>query len=317
MVVTAPLSYLDSVITMEKFLSIHLTDMCNSACTFCVVSSPQMKSDRVRYEDIVNFLEANTGGGYEIVNLHGGEPTVHPRFIEIVELVRRLGFREIHLQTNALRLADASFTAKLVQSGVAKFIVSLHGETPDIHDSQTGVPGGFLRTVRGIRNARAQGAHVRTNTVVTRQNLEHLSEICRFACELGVNHINMSNVHPEGLARFVAATVIPTFEMVRQPLYNAVDVVESYGRQITLEGFPYCVIRARMGRHLSETRRDIRMLVYGRVISDYDRFMCEAERVVGDCCADCMVKEKCGGVYPPYVEHHGWNELSPILECVA
>jgi MoaA/NifB/PqqE/SkfB family radical SAM enzyme len=297
---------------MEKFLSIHVTDLCNSACSFCVVASPFYTRDTVEYSTIVKFLEDNAGRGYKVVNLHGGEATIHPRFIEILELIRKLGYAEVHLQTNAIKLVDASFTARLIGLGVTKFIISLHGDQPEVQDEQTGTPGGFARTLQGIRNVKAQGAHVRTNTVITRRNLERLVEICRLACDLGVDHINFSNMHPVGSALFAREATMPTFSEMREHVYRSVDLAVSYGRMVTLEGFPYCVVRERIEHQLNNEMRDIRMLMRGQIIEDYDQMMSDAMRIFGTPCAECGVRAHCGGVYPQYIDYNGWSEFSPI-----
>lgn len=299
---------------MERFLSIHLTDLCNSSCTFCVVASPLYTKDTVQYEDIIHFLRSNAGQGWASVNLHGGEPTIHPRFIEILQTIRNLAYPEVLLQTNGIRLADAEFASKIVDLGVTKFIVSLHGDTPEMHDSQTGTPGGFIRTIQGIRNVKARYAHVRTNTVITRQNLSRLSEICRFACELGVDHVNLSNMHPVGSALFARSTCMPTFNEMQEAIYRAVDMTVSYGRILTLEGFPYCVIQGRMDHQLNNETREIRMLMRGQVIEHYDNFMSEVMRIFGPPCLNCALKQKCGGVYPQYIQYNGWGEFSPLMD---
>src|SRR5882672_10436438 len=177
-----------------RCLSIHLTDLCNSKCTFCVVASPLYRTDSVNYPEVTEFLKANANQGYQAVNLHGGEATIHPRFLETLGLISDLGYAEIHLQTNAITLSNPVFAREVVARGVTLFIVSLHGDTAALHDSQTHSPDGFYRTVQGIRNVKAGGARVRTNTVVTRQNLDRLPAISRLICELGVDHINFSNL---------------------------------------------------------------------------------------------------------------------------
>lgn len=298
---------------MERLLSIHTTDLCNSACTFCVVSSPLYTKDTVRYEDIIDFLKVNAGQGWDAVNLHGGEPTVHPRFIEILETIRDLGYHEVLLQTNAIRLADNGFARKIMDLGVAKFIISLHGDIPEMQDSQTGTPGGFKRTIQGIRNVKMQDAHVRTNTVITRQNLSRLTDICRFACELGVDHINLSNMHPVGSALFSRGVSMPAFNEMQQEVYKAVDLAVSYGKIVTLEGFPYCVIRDRIEHQLNNEVREIRMLMRGQVVEDYDKFMSDMMRVFGPPCTGCAVKKQCGGVYPQYIQYNGWDEFSTLV----
>ncbi|HWG50068.1 MAG TPA: radical SAM protein [Candidatus Acidoferrales bacterium] len=297
---------------MEKFLSIHVTDLCNSKCSFCVVASPFYLKNTVEYKDILRFLEGHAGQGWDAVNLHGGEATIHPKFIEILETIQRLGYPEVHLQTNAIKLADAAFAEKVANLGVKKFIISLHGDSPELQDSQTGSPGGFVRTIQGIRNVKGHGTHVRTNTVITRKNLPHLTGICRLACEIGVDHINLSNLHPVGSAIFSRSNAMPKFEEMRQQVYAAVDFVASCGRQMTLEGFPYCAVSDRLEYQLNNEHRIIRMLMRGSIIDDYDNFMSDSMRIYGEACSGCAVREKCGGVYPEYIQCYGWDEISTI-----
>ena len=91
-----------------KQLSLHITDLCNEKCGFCVVGSPLAKSDSVVYADLVRFLVDNADEGFESVNLHGGEPTIHPRLFELLNLIKMLEYPQTHIQTNARRLKNWS-----------------------------------------------------------------------------------------------------------------------------------------------------------------------------------------------------------------
>lgn len=296
-----------------KCLSIHLTDLCNSECTFCVVASPLYARDSVRYADVLAFLRDNAGSDFEIVNLHGGEPTVHPLFIETLQLIRDLGYREVHLQTNGIKLGDRQFTGRVVELGVTKFIVSLHGSTAEIHDGQT-YSNGFTSTVNAIENAKSFGSFVRTNTVITNQNLDDLCGIVSLACSVGVDHVNFSNLHPVGSARLSRTRVMPRLDEIRTSLDPAIDLALARGRRVTIEGFPYCAYlgNGRERLHLNNEYRAIRLLMRGAVIDDYDSFMRDDMRTFGKPCEKCSVRELCGGVYPEYLEYYGWGEFRPL-----
>jgi MoaA/NifB/PqqE/SkfB family radical SAM enzyme len=299
-----------------RCLSIHLTDLCNSKCTFCVVASPLYRRDSIDYRDVVEFLKANAGRGYEAVNLHGGEATIHPRFLETLALIIQLGYREIHLQTNAISLSNVDFARQVIANGVSLFIISLHGDTAQLHDSQTHSGGGFERTVQGIRNVKSGGARVRTNTVVTRQNVERLLAISQLACELGVDHINFSNLHPVGSALFARERIMPSFEEIRPQLTAASDYALQQRRRVTLEGFPFCTVGHLTHLHLNNQYREIRMLMRGHVIDNYDDFMSDKCRTLGPPCQGCSARDDCGGVYPEYVELRGWSEFIPITSAL-
>jgi len=295
-----------------RCVSVHLTDLCNSRCSFCVVGSPHYSRDSIDIERVRLFLTQNAGKDYEIVNLHGGEATIHPRFIEILELIRDLGYTEVHLQTNAIKLADASFAQQLCEMNVRLFIISLHGHNAQTQDVQTGTNGGFRRSLDGIKNVKAWHASVRTNTVITNQNVRHLRDIVRLACDVGVDHINFSSIHPVGSATFAFEAIVPSFEEVREQLFPAIDEARAAGKVVTLEGFPYCTIAGYTQFHLNESPRHIRMLMRDTVIDDYDRFMNQVCRTTGEACGGCAVRDKCGGVYPEYVDRVGWGEFHAI-----
>ena len=300
-----------------KCLSIHVTDLCNSACSFCVVGSPLYTRDSIDYGGILSFLSEHAGQGYQAVNLHGGEATIHPKFDQLIDFINELGYPEIHLQTNAIKLANPALTESLIRRRVTKFIISLHGHSPEMHDSQTGTKGGYLKTLEGIRHAKKGGSHVRTNTVITTKNLNSLPDLCRLACELGVDHINLSNMHPVGSAFYSRTSSMPRFTNMRPLLAECVDVVTGNGRVFTLEGFPYCVVGDFVSYQLNEENRQIKMLMRGHVITDYDMFMSDAMRIFGAPCKECSVRRQCGGVYPQYIEYNGWSEFCSIPKLTS
>ncbi|QUL37961.1 radical SAM protein [Erythrobacter sp. JK5] len=299
-----------------KCISIHLTDLCNSECSFCVVGSPLYTKDTIRRADIEGFLHENAGK-FDVVNLHGGEPTIYPRFFETIELIRQLGYREIHLQTNGVRLAEPGMLDRLKAANVSKLIVSLHGADAETQEAQTFHRRSFDRIVTGMRMAHAEGIHIRTNTVVTYQNLLQLPDIARLACDIGVDHVNISNMHPVGSARIARATMMPMLTEILPPLDDAIDIVRGAERTVTLEGFPHCVVtgNGRDELHLHNEYRAIRMLMRGEVLEDYDDFMRFEMRIQGEKCSKCPGKSICGGVYGEYVEFFGWDEIRPLTEA--
>jgi MoaA/NifB/PqqE/SkfB family radical SAM enzyme len=293
-----------------KCLSIHLTDLCNSECVFCVVGSPLKTEDSVQYADVIAFLERHRDDGYEVVNLHGGEPTIHPRFMETLDHIGELGYSEVHLQTNGIRLAEASFTKQLAERRVTKVIISLHGDSPELHESHAYTSGGFDKALKAIANAKSLGVHVRTNTVITKLNMARLHAIARLCCDHGVDHLNFSNMHPVGSARFSRSWTMPRLREMRPHLRSAVNLAVEQARRVTLEGFPYCSLDGTLAQmHLGNEYRQIKLLIGDQTLSDYDTFMRDRMRTLGDTCHDCGAQDLCGGVYPEYIEYYGWDEF--------
>lgn len=292
-------------------LSIHVTDLCNSECDFCVVASPFYTRDSVEYRDILRFLLENARRGYEVVNLHGGEPTIHPKFRELLSVIRNLGYPEIHIQTNAVKLKDPELVTYCAANSVTKFIISLHGSMAEVHDRQTRTRNGFERTVVGIQNAVAIGIHVRTNTVITLENLHDLPEIAALAVRLGVNHLNFSNLHPVGSARLSRVRMMAALSDILQPLCQAVEIGLQNNCTVTIEGFPHCfgIGTSLADLHLQNEYRDIKLMIRGQILDNYDDFMRGDMRAFGPPCVECDLRSICGGVYPEYIEFFGWDEM--------
>lgn len=292
-----------------KQLSMHVTDLCNEKCGFCVVGSPLAKTDSVQYNELVNFLICNAGQGYETVNLHGGEPTIHPKLLDLLDTAMIFGYPEVQIQTNARRLRNAEFVAELKKRNVTLFVISLHGSTSVIQDCLTQTPGGFAETIEGIRNAKRAGIAVRVNTVLTRTNMQQLGNICDLCVELGVDHINVSNLHPVGSGYFALDMQAPTVAETREHLIPVLDRLVPQGHTITLEGFPLCVVTPYQRLAIEDGTRFIRMMYQDKVYDNYDEFMDRECREFGDPCEGCALRADCGGVYIEYAERRGWDEF--------
>lgn len=294
--------------TTMKQLSMHVTDLCNSKCGFCVVGSPLAKTDSVVYGDLMRFLIENSDDGYESVNMHGGEPTIHPRLFDLLTAIEVLGYPRVEIQTNGRRLKDQGFVDRLAAKNVRKFVISLHGSDAGVQDLLAQAPGGFDETVQGIRNAKRAGISVRTNTVMTRMNAGQLGNIVRLAVELGVDHVNISNLHPVGSGYFALDLQGMSVEQTREALLPVLDELASQ-TTITLEGFPLCVVTPWERLAIEDGTRFIRMMYQGQVHDNYDEFMDKECRSYGPPCNGCALREQCGGVYNEYAERRGWEEF--------
>ncbi|HPW56240.1 MAG TPA: radical SAM protein, partial [Thermoanaerobaculaceae bacterium] len=117
--------------------------------------------------------------------LSGGEPLLHPDFMDIGRAARELGFA-VRIKTNGQRL-DATLAGQ-VRREIDPFgiDVSLHGARAATHDRQTGVPGSFERVVENVRAMVACGLRVRLRLPLTRWNEGELQEGLTLADSLGV-----------------------------------------------------------------------------------------------------------------------------------
>jgi MoaA/NifB/PqqE/SkfB family radical SAM enzyme len=295
-----------------KALSVHLTDICNSKCSFCIVDSPFVKNDTISRPRVSQFLRDNAGKGYEAVNIHGGEPTIRRDLIDILDEIRDLGYPTVLLQTNGRKLSRMTYARELVDRGVSRFIVSMHGATALTQDRISKALGSYEQAVAGVRNVKELGAKVRTNSVVCNDNFTEIPEIADLCMDLGADHINLSALHTSGTALRNFWEVTPRYDKIQPYVLEAVDRVVRRDRVITLEGFPYCTIPGYERYMIDWSENRFKMLYRTFIFDDYEGYMNASARVKDERCGGCVFNDSCGGVYKEYAELIGWDEFQPV-----
>ncbi len=95
---------------------VEVTDRCNLTCPTCYAGSSPMHGRHRTLEEIEKMLDiivANEGTP-DVVQISGGEPTVHPQFFEILDIAKRKPIKHLMVNTNGIRIAkDEKFTERL------------------------------------------------------------------------------------------------------------------------------------------------------------------------------------------------------------
>jgi uncharacterized radical SAM superfamily Fe-S cluster-containing enzyme len=95
---------------------VEINTACNLACPVCFADAADVHGAHLPLETIEAMLDALVAseGEPDLVQLSGGEPTLHPRFFEILDAVKRRPIRHVMVNTNGLRIAqDPDFVERL------------------------------------------------------------------------------------------------------------------------------------------------------------------------------------------------------------
>ncbi|MFY0576069.1 radical SAM protein [Cystobacter fuscus] len=86
---------------------VELTDHCNLRCPICYAESGPERQTHRSFEKVVSMLDAVVAneGEPDVVQLSGGEPTLHPDFFRILEEARARPIRHLMVNTNGIRIA--------------------------------------------------------------------------------------------------------------------------------------------------------------------------------------------------------------------
>ena len=95
---------------------IEVTDRCNLTCPTCYASSSPGYGRHRTLDEIKKMLDTIVANEVEpdVVQISGGEPTIHPQFFEILDYAKQLPIRHLMVNTNGIRIAkDIEFTRRL------------------------------------------------------------------------------------------------------------------------------------------------------------------------------------------------------------
>jgi hypothetical protein len=164
---------------------IEITDHCNLRCPICYAESGPHRPgfrDLATVERMLDAVVANEGEP-DVVQISGGEPTLHPEFFAILDAAKRRPIKHLMINTNGLRIAkEPEFAARLAayQPGFEVYL-QFDSLRDEVHQDLRGARLADIR-LRALEHLNAHD--ISTTLVVTVKkglNDHELGEIIEFA----------------------------------------------------------------------------------------------------------------------------------------
>ena len=162
--------------------NIDLTNRCNLDCDFCFANA---KACGFIYEpsfdDVVrmmDLLRSEKPVPAPAVQFSGGEPTMREDLVEIIQKAKEMGFPQVQIATNGVRIAqDPEFARKLKDAGLNTVYLHFDGVSPKTNP--------FLKmhkkAIENLQNVRL--GCVLVPTVIRGKNDGELGAIIQFAAD--------------------------------------------------------------------------------------------------------------------------------------
>lgn len=147
---------------------VEITDHCNLNCPVCYAESGTHRERHKPLADVIRMLDAIVAneGEADVMQLSGGEPTLHPQFWDILDAAKARPIKHVMVNTNGIVLAqDKAFVARLASyaPGIEVYLQfdSLRGE---VHRT---LRGADLTRIRRLALENLNEAGLSTTLVVT------------------------------------------------------------------------------------------------------------------------------------------------------
>lgn len=173
------ISHLESPVEIQR----EATKLCNHHCYFCYFSTKMdSKDDILTSEEAKKIVDEASELNVVELTIEGGEPFMRADLLDILDYIKKSSDISIDILTNGSLITEklASRLANILDPKYDRFQVSLVGHNEESHRNAVG-RNTFNNVNDGIKSLVEKGFPVRSNTVVTTYNFDHLHEIYELA----------------------------------------------------------------------------------------------------------------------------------------
>ena len=190
-------------------VDVYISSQCNRRCTYCFLPSDFFSSGvRMSLDSFSGVVSWGWRHGVREVTLLGGEPSLHPSFVEMVSLAARQEM-EVRVVTNGARRFRRLLAEEAIGPfNLARVAVSLDSLDASIQDRFRGV-GAWQDAMSAISMLRSHGVLFDINVTAVRPVLGGLGELISFAEQAGCRRVNIHWPSTIGLGAGLSTDEIP------------------------------------------------------------------------------------------------------------
>ena len=273
---------------------------CNNNCLMCTtVRSGYLKKDVSWTRSLTDLKKTIDACDPQLRTFcfTGGEPTVRPDIIELVQYVlQKLPVTKVNLITNGRMLAYPDFVDKLISAGLKNYILPIHAHASGLHDFITQADGSFEQTKKGILNLLEYDTDLEIRIVIHALNYVYLKETAQFIVNTFGKNIRIVFLYFDitGTAYLNRNRLVVKQTKVVPYLENAVDFLVSESVNIRIYHFPLCILKPLYRRFAA-----------WRSVSD--------KRIeLPKQCRDCSSRNDCSRIWKTYAHIVGTEEFRAI-----
>jgi len=287
---------------------IAIWNRCNNHCVMCTnpQSFQQEDNSTEYYIEAIKTRWANQSlSENDTICLTGGEPTIHPDFLEIIHWFREeYPNNQIVIATNGRRFYYKKFTKECLKTNNLKIEIAIHGDNAKAHDAITRTKRSFEQAVKGIHNIlenKNSSHELEIRIIVTKLNYKRLNKILAFIQkefpDNSIDTIVLVFIEMEGQAQDNFNAVGITYKQVAKYVSSAIHNWSGLFRDLRLYHFPLCILEHDLWKYTWRTlgKNEVKFLPQ---------------------CKDCHYKKYCLGIPKDYLEMVGDQEFKPVKKKI-
>jgi 12,18-didecarboxysiroheme deacetylase len=165
----------------------NMTRTCNLNCIHCYSQSKNLQyNNELTLEEGKAFIDDISAFGSPVMLFSGGEPLMHPHFLDLCFYAKSKGMRAV-ISTNGT-LITKELASELKKVGLSYVGISLDG-LEAVHDRFRGKKGAFGEALEGINYAKEAGIKVGLRFTVNKRNAQEIPGIFKLLEEENIPRV--------------------------------------------------------------------------------------------------------------------------------
>jgi 12,18-didecarboxysiroheme deacetylase len=165
----------------------NMTRTCNLNCVHCYSQSKNLQyNNELTLEQGKAFIDDISAFGSPVMLFSGGEPLMHPHFLDLCFYAKSKGMRAV-ISTNGT-LITKELAHELKKVGLSYVGISLDG-LESVHDRFRGKKGAFREAIDGINYAKEAGIKVGLRFTINKRNAQEIPGIFKLLEEENIPRV--------------------------------------------------------------------------------------------------------------------------------
>lgn len=303
-------------------IEIQLGHLCNNRCVFCV--SGQMTALKmaklIPLDPIRAALQDGASRGVTKVTFLGGEPTIQKSFLPALQAAKDLGYTDVTIFTNGVRLTQHAFVDEVLALGDYTWRISIQGGNEAAHVDVTKRPASFRRIVEGLRYLRSHDQDLTANLCLNSANADSLPDFVPLTAEHGIRQLHIDLMRPQDAGSRSTEELIGTMGVYGEMKGGIEAMLEGFDAadpdfDVNIGNLPFCVLPRWADRihHGGQSTRTFSADGRGNIEEPWNKYEHQSsDKVHRDECDGCAFRGRCKGVFSLYVDAHGWDDFDPV-----
>ncbi len=287
-----------------------LTNKCNLKCVYCSFPNRGGEKSLKKVKNEILLIYKNN---FNQLAITGGEPSLNKDLDKIIFYAKKIGFKEVILETNGYGLDDINYAKSLISSGLDSIGFSFQGVNSKTHDSVVGVKGHHEKLMKAISNLiKLNFSNIIFTPVITEFNYRDIPEIIRFAEKhryfLRFNFVRIHQYDFFERSNLSYKEVVPEYSKVCKVFYDSFKKNpprEAYEAYNNIPPCAFYAIGEDIFKYIEPNEGHLSPEIHSAELKLYSKpKMCEK----------CKFNKTCQGIFYTYVAERGLAEFKPILK---